>query len=92
MSESSLRTTSETDWNRVSALTDAEIDTSDVPPLDEAFFANATLHASNHPLVEVTLHVDAQLLDWFRERGGDVESRINAALRLYVEAHARYSS
>jgi hypothetical protein len=32
-----------TDWARVDALTDDEIDTSDIPPMTEEFFAKATL-------------------------------------------------
>lgn len=34
---------SETDWARVDAMTDDVIDTSDIPPLTEAFFKKATL-------------------------------------------------
>ncbi len=43
MNENNSRNTSLTDWDRVDALTDEEIDTSDIPPLDEDFFANAEL-------------------------------------------------
>lgn len=41
MNAQNLKKTSETDWARVDALTDETIDTSDVPPLDDTFFANA---------------------------------------------------
>ncbi len=34
---------SETDWARIDAMTDDEIDTSDIPPMTEDFFAKATL-------------------------------------------------
>lgn len=34
---------SRTDWDRVDALKDEEIDTSDIPPLDDAFFAETEL-------------------------------------------------
>jgi hypothetical protein len=34
---------SETDWNQVDALTDKEIDVSEIPPLDRDFFENAEL-------------------------------------------------
>ncbi len=44
MCEGDLNRTSETDWKRVDALTDADIDVSDIPPLDEAFFAHARLY------------------------------------------------
>ncbi len=33
---------SRTDWARVDAMTDEEIDTSDIPPLTDEFFRNAT--------------------------------------------------
>ena len=35
---------SETDWKRVDEMTDEEINTSDIPPLDDDFFARAKLH------------------------------------------------
>jgi hypothetical protein len=38
---------SETDWARVDAMTDDEIDTSDIPPLTEEFFARAKLRLPN---------------------------------------------
>jgi hypothetical protein len=43
MKKNGLKNTSLTDWERVDALTDDEIDTSDIPPLDDDFFANAEL-------------------------------------------------
>lgn len=41
MSETDLKKPSETDWARIDQMTDDEIDTSDIPPLDDAFFAAA---------------------------------------------------
>jgi hypothetical protein len=38
---------SETDWARVDAMTDDEIDTSDIPPMTEEFFARAKLRLPN---------------------------------------------
>ena len=35
------KATSATDWARIDRMTDDEIDTSDIPPLDDAFFAKA---------------------------------------------------
>ena len=37
----SLNNSSKTDWERIDALTDDEIDTSDAPPLTADFFAKA---------------------------------------------------
>src|SRR2546426_539151 len=41
MNERNLKKPSETDWARIDQVTDEEIDTSDIPPLDGAFFAAA---------------------------------------------------
>ena len=90
MSENASKPTSQTDWAKVSALTDAEIDTSEIPPLDESFFQDARLRLPPRPLVEVTLHLDPRLIDWFKQQGPSYEQLINAALRIYVQAHTVY--
>jgi len=81
---------SQTDWARVDALTDNTIDTSDIPPLDNAFFARATLREPHH-FSTVTMELDGDVLEWFQALGPEYERRINAALRLYVESHRAYS-
>jgi uncharacterized protein (DUF4415 family) len=69
-------------------MTDEEIDTSDIPPLDEAFFVNAKLRVPEK--VSVTVNVDADVLEWFRAQGEEFQQRINAALRIYAEAHKEH--
>jgi uncharacterized protein (DUF4415 family) len=76
---------SETDWKRVDEMTDEEIDTSDIPPLDERFFAKAKLRMPKQ--VSVTMRVDADLMEWFRAQGEEYESLINTVLRSYVESN-----
>lgn len=51
---------SETNWERIDQMTDAEIDTSDIPPLDDAFFANAKLRLPKGK-VPVVMSVDADV-------------------------------
>jgi hypothetical protein len=46
MNENDLKKVSKTDWQRIDAMSDEDIDTSDIPPLDEAFFANAQIRNS----------------------------------------------
>lgn len=43
MSVRDLKKKSGTDWERIDKMTDDEIDTSDIPPLDDAFFKSAKL-------------------------------------------------
>ncbi len=43
MSVRNLKKQSETDWDRIDRMTDEDIDMSDIPPLDDEFFAKARL-------------------------------------------------
>lgn len=67
-------------------MADEEIDTSDIPPLDEAFFASARLRMPEKK-VTVTLDIDADVLEWFKAQGDNLDNRINAALKIYAETH-----
>jgi uncharacterized protein (DUF4415 family) len=67
-------------------MTDEEIDTSDIPPLDEVFFANAKLRLPKGK-VPVVISVDADVVEWFKAQGDECQRLINAALRIYAEAH-----
>ncbi len=42
MNKSNSQKTSETNWDRIDKMTNNDIDTSDIPPLDDDFFANVT--------------------------------------------------
>lgn len=88
MSAKATRNISRTDWDRVDAMTDEEIDTSDIPPLDETFFAEAELRMPQ-PKPSITIRIDPDVLDWFKSQGKGYQTRINAVLRRYVEAHKR---
>lgn len=59
MNGSSMNKPSKTDWERIDKLTDEEIDTSDIPPLDDSFFARARLRMPQ-PQVSVAMRVDAE--------------------------------
>ena len=41
--------TSKTDWERLLKMNDSDIDTSDIPPLDEDFFHRAELINMHNP-------------------------------------------
>lgn len=86
MNESNLKNTSQTDWAKIEALTDEEIDTSDIPPLDQRFFANAKLRMPKGK-VAVVVSVDEDVSDWFQAQGEESRNLMSAALRIYAEAH-----
>ncbi len=81
-----MNESSKTDWDRIRALRDEEVDTSDIPALGKSFFDRATLRSPRQS-VAVTVHIDPEVLAWFQSQGQEYEQRLNAALRLYAEAH-----
>jgi uncharacterized protein (DUF4415 family) len=86
MNDSNSKNISQTDWERISAMSDEAIDTSDIPPLSESFFERATLRRPTAP-ASVTVTIDADVLSWFQSQGADYEKRMSAALKIYAEAH-----
>ena len=88
MNENDTRTTSRTNWAKVDALTDQEIDTLEVPALSDAFFARAQgrMPQSSEPVL-ISVHVDPEVLAWFEAQGNGYQQRMRAALRIYAEAH-----
>lgn len=67
-------------------MTDDEIDTSDIPELDDEFFAKATLRMPSGKS-SVLLNVDTEVLEWFQRHDGEFNSLVNSALRDYAETH-----
>jgi uncharacterized protein (DUF4415 family) len=77
---------SRTNWKKLAAKPDAEIDTSDVPELDEDFFRHAEVRMPKAKQM-VSLRLDSDVLDWFKRQGKGYQTRVNAVLRAYIEAH-----
>lgn len=81
---------SRTDWKRVDALKDKDIDLSDVPEVSPEMFARAIVRRGLKPVprkAQLTLRVDSEVLDWFRKQGQGYQTKINALLRAYMDAH-----
>ncbi|MBA3632591.1 MAG: BrnA antitoxin family protein [Acidobacteria bacterium] len=88
MNVKNLKKPSETDWARIDQMTDEDIDTSDSPPLDDDFFARAQWRMPEKKTA-VTLSVDSEVLKWFEAQGADFQQRVNAALKIYAQAHQK---
>ena len=70
----------------LAALPDDQIDYSDIPELDDDFWENAKIVAP--PGKErITFRVDREVLEFFRKDGPGYQTRMNAVLRSFVEAH-----
>ncbi len=86
MKKSDTNNTSETDWDKVDSLTDETIDRTELPPLDDSFFTRAKWRMPEKTAT-VTIHIDSDLLSWFRSQGDEYEQLMIAALRIYAQAH-----
>jgi len=80
---------SKTDWKRLAAMKDQDIDTSDIAELGDEFFQRAELRSP--PKQAVTIRLDADVLEWFKEQGQGYQTRINQLLRVYMEAKRQKS-
>jgi len=83
---------SQTDWERVDRQQDERIDLSDLPEIPPEAFAQAIVRKGLRPVsrkAQITLRLDADVLEWFRGKGTGYQSRMNAVLRAYKQAHER---
>ena len=70
----------------IKAIKDKDIDYSDIPELDETFWKNAVLV---HPerKERLTVRFDAEMVAWFKKQGRGYQTRMNAVLKSFYEAH-----
>lgn len=67
----------------LAALPDDQIDTSDIPELDEAFWKNAKLRMPD-TTQQITLRVKKSVLESYKALGKGYQSRMNAVLETYA--------
>ena len=80
-----------TDWTKLAAMPDRNIKfTRDAPRTSPADWANAVAHRGL-PLpsrkTQIALRVDEDVLTWFREQGAGYQTRMNAVLKAFRDAH-----
>ncbi len=66
------------------AIADSDIDTSDIPELDKNFWNNAKMIAPKTKQA-ISLRLDSDVLDWFKNQGKGYQSLMNSVLKSYVE-------
>ena len=71
----------------VAAMPDSQIDYSDAPFRPDAVWTRAAELPSMKQ--QITLRIDADVLDFFRHTGNRYQTRINSVLRSYVDAQKR---
>ena len=81
----------ETIWRRVDAMTGDEIESAaaadpDAQPTDVDFWRTATVIMPRQK-VPVSLRLDPEIVAWFKSHGKGYQSRMNAVLRSFMNAH-----
>ncbi|MDQ2807535.1 MAG: hypothetical protein M3Z04_11595 [Chloroflexota bacterium] len=77
----------QTDWARLDAMTDEEIDTSDIPPLTAEQLARAVWRRPSDGLLEVQVLLEPSVFAWYHRQGKGGDRLLNEALRSYIAAH-----
>jgi uncharacterized protein (DUF4415 family) len=80
---------SQTDWARVRAKSEEELerdiaDDPDYRDVPDDWYKNATLVMPTSKKM-LSLRLDSDILDWFKQQGPGYQTRINAVLRAYAE-------
>jgi len=81
-----LKNQSKTDWKRVDAAKDNDIDYTDIPELGDDFFEKANLIPSKQL---VTIRLDSDVLLWLKRNGRGYQTRTNKILRTVMESQER---
>ena len=82
-----------TDWRRINRMTDADIERAaasdkENPATKQADWAAATIGLP--PLkTPVNAKFDVDVVAWFKSQGRGYQTRMNAVLRRYMEAHRK---
>lgn len=87
--------TDETDYERLDAMKDEDIDFSDNPEVPPEMFARGIIRRGLKPIPrkkQLTLRVDSDVVDWYKNQGRGYQTRINSLLRAYMEEHLRHAT
>ena len=73
-------------------MRDEDIDLSEIPEMTPEMFARA-VHRRNFKVIprkkQLTLRIDSDVVDWYKNQGRGYQTRINALLRAYMKEHQR---
>jgi uncharacterized protein (DUF4415 family) len=83
---------SRTDWKRLDRLTEDDLDQEiatdpDWAEIPHDWHKRAVPFYPKGPKAQITLRLDPDVLAWYKQQGKGYQTRINAVLRAYMDAH-----
>ena len=76
---------SRTNWAALEAMSDEEIDYSDIPSMTEEFFEKATLRVPSAQ-ARNWVQIDPDIISWFQSQDAEYKKLINLVLRRHIES------
>jgi uncharacterized protein (DUF4415 family) len=89
MKKKNISPKSQTDWDRVDKIKNKDIYISDNPEVIPEMFAKSVIRKGLKPVIrktQVTLRIDEDVLNWFKNQGRGYQTHINSLLKAYKEA------
>ena len=80
---------SKTDLARLRRKNDKSINYEDSPATTKEFWQAAKVYLPQNK-VHISLRLDKDIINYFKEEGGGYQSRINAVLKAYVNSHPHH--
>lgn len=77
---------SKDELTELASIPEEDIDTSDIPELDDEFWKNARVRFPGGK-ERLTVRFDEDMVQWFRDQGRGYQTKMNAVLRSFYEAH-----
>jgi uncharacterized protein (DUF4415 family) len=91
MNSKSTSNKSKTDWQRLSDMSDSDIDLSDCSEVTPEMFAGAIVRKPIGSRVNITLTIDRDVLEWFNAQGDKADLQMALALKIYADANKAFS-
>jgi len=85
---------SQTNWKKIDAMEDKDINLSEFPEVSPEEFAKAVVRKGLKPVVgktQITLRLDTDVLNWFKAQGQGYQTHINALLKAYKDENQNHS-
>ena len=80
---------SKTNMTKLRRKDDKNINYEDSPSTTKAFWRDAEVFMPQHK-IHISLRLDEDIVDYFKKQGSGYQSRINAVLKAYINAHIHH--
>ncbi len=74
--------------SEIAAIQESDIDYSDIPELNDTFWANAKLKMPQTK-DKITVRIDHDIVEWLKSQGTGYQSKMNSILRQFMLAKQR---